>query len=660
MTVLVGALGAHSAPLNGGASPGRTFFDFANPVATAGTASLLDIPLPTGGSGLKVKQWRPNAGQLFYIAESTLPALTTSNTDVPLDAPLNLAVGDIIAFFVPYPGALQLSAAAGATAGVRYVGASDLTADIPSESLSTQLNYSINYQLKSSGGVGGGDQVILNNIPAAHVRNRLTGQITISLSGTYTGSPTSLQMRMHYADNDDVVPGFDWATYIASPSDGEFSGAPIVLPSTTRGYYASVRFSNETAVIGTTNPTVVAVKIVVYGESLARDMALVGSAVTPAAGVYYIDRDTGALSVPAAGDGNVTAANLLAAATGYGVVVATSGSGGMAMLPVNNAANYMHNAVTPTANYNNLLAAYAVGGEPIAMILLVGANDSYHANSIPAEYYQVYVDHFAQLRADTRADLPIFASLTGVHTSAPDSEAYGQHVMAQQAAFDATDNLWDVCHYDVARQDAVHPNAIGYPILGTRFANAIIEQVLGGNAPWQHPRILSAVQTDSTHTVLTLDLGDGDDVSAATAITGVTLSADGSTYDVTVGDVSGSATNQLTVTHASATVSHYRLLFGSNPDVSNPLVSNGLPVMPSQGSVAGPTQLNLTIAGIPDGQHRLVLDYAETRVFAGNVMFAGEAAQVTGLFVPAGVRLFGYWVGDNPPVDGCGITGVTE
>lgn len=73
-----------------------------------------------------------------------------------------------------------------------------------------------------------------------------------------------------------------------------------------------------------------------------------------------------------------------------------------------------------------------------------------------------------------------------------------------------------------------------------------------------------------------------------------------------------------------------------------------------------PSTFNITISGIPDGSHRIVLDdEAGNRIYDDNVTFASTVATIPSL-LDVGTRYYGYWPGTTPPTDGCGITGVTE
>jgi hypothetical protein len=73
--------------------------------------------------------------------------------------------------------------------------------------------------------------------------------------------------------------------------------------------------------------------------------------------------------------------------------------------------------------------------------------------------------------------------------------------------------------------------------------------------------------------------------------------------------------------------------------------------------------INLSITGVTDGLHRIVIvdnsTTPATVIHDDDVSFASEAGTIPTMPVAVGVRWFGLWFGDNAPTDGDGITGVT-
>ncbi len=73
--------------------------------------------------------------------------------------------------------------------------------------------------------------------------------------------------------------------------------------------------------------------------------------------------------------------------------------------------------------------------------------------------------------------------------------------------------------------------------------------------------------------------------------------------------------------------------------------------------------INLSITGITDGPHRIVIvdnsTTPATVIHDDDVSFTSEAGTIPTIPLAVGVRWFGLWFGDNAPTDGSGITGVT-
>lgn len=73
--------------------------------------------------------------------------------------------------------------------------------------------------------------------------------------------------------------------------------------------------------------------------------------------------------------------------------------------------------------------------------------------------------------------------------------------------------------------------------------------------------------------------------------------------------------------------------------------------------------INLSITGITDGLHRVVIvdnsTTPATVIHDDDVSFTSEAGAIPTIPLAVGVRWFGLWFGDNAPTDGSGITGVT-
>lgn len=121
--------------------------------------------------------------------------------------------------------------------------------------------------------VGGGS--IALTAPAAyrmHQRNVATNTASVTIAGTYTGSPSSIQYRFA---------GGAWQTLVASPSGGSFSQA--VTLGTGQGSI-DVRFSNETGV--TASRTLVGVGDIYIVAGQSNNVGVSPEVVTPVASAF--------------------------------------------------------------------------------------------------------------------------------------------------------------------------------------------------------------------------------------------------------------------------------------------------------------------------------------------------------------------------------------
>jgi hypothetical protein len=213
----------------GDSAPGRDFFSYSHTVQTSGVATSLNIEMFEGGAGLKIKQWRLVDGSLQFIAQSSLPSLSTGvNDDVALDSPLDLVSGDLISFFVPNNGARLSRASQANTSDAKWNGgASDYTATISETVLSTDLPYAILYSLKgeASSSSGASPSLAISS-PAEqnrYMQRNASNQHTYTVSGVVSDLPANAAIRYS-------LDGGAYQTLDSSPSTS-FSGS-ITVTST--------------------------------------------------------------------------------------------------------------------------------------------------------------------------------------------------------------------------------------------------------------------------------------------------------------------------------------------------------------------------------------------------------------------------------------------
>lgn len=154
---------------------------------------------------------------------------------------------------------------------------------------------------------GGAGSTIALTAPAAyrmHQRNVATNTASVTISGTYTGSPGSIEYRFA---------GGAWATLVASPVGGTFSQA-VTLP-TGQGDL-EVRFSSDTGVIASRALVGVGDVYIVAGQS--NHVGAASQTVQPAPGAFTaVQLDTATMQWKPLQEGLTQATNF-SGQSGYG------------------------------------------------------------------------------------------------------------------------------------------------------------------------------------------------------------------------------------------------------------------------------------------------------------------------------------------------------
>tara|TARA_R110000772_G_scaffold245181_3_gene358595 strand:+ start:1387 stop:3492 length:2106 start_codon:yes stop_codon:yes gene_type:complete len=431
---------------------------------------------------------------------------------------------------------------------------------------------------------------------------RISSSISLAVSGTYVGTPTNIERKVIYTDNLATVVGFDWATYITSPAANAFTGAAIVLPESSRQYRIDLRFSNNTGVTSSTNGFNTADKWLIYGQSLGAQLSTDGTGVAANSLSKYADPVSGVYSAPAAGNGATQFLNSLVSETGFAQIAVNAAVGGMALLEVNEstAGNFLWDSTDPnTVRYLEVKAAIAAVGSNIAGALYVqgerDASAGFDLNTIESSL----VSHFAQLRTDTRADLPIIISPIGRATGGGDGANWEQVKQAQISVSNNDANIFYTLKYDLPLSDVVHLTDAGYTTFGQRLANNAITNILGGAADWQSPTVANIEVVSTTSTRVNLTQGQGTDFTPTTGITGIELTEAGNGYGVTGITAARENATSILVSHNAATVTAGRLYFGAAPVITGIVLDNStlnLPIAPATASASG-TALTITESG---------------------------------------------------------------
>lgn len=338
--------------------------------------------------------------------------------------------------------------------------------------------------------------------PAAykvHQRSGGSNVATIPVTGTYVGTPTTIEYRWDSGS---------WATLDAAPTGGAFSGS---VASVTGGYRTlSVRFSNDTAVTGSRANVYVGEIFPWYGQSNPVGQLTDMQTYTAPGGVpssMFRDGSWQALADPvftsgyALGSPEILFANRMAALLGVpiGIIVTAYGSQPLAT-------GTMSLAPPSGQYYAAMLAtlASAVGtGGVRAVCYYQGETDA--SNSVTYAAYLAALQGLADaIATDIPGAPPLVAMQIGYGGGTVDNvrlaigDSWGTHGIVGGPSM-------------VQASNATHPTSGGDPdalgqIIADGFALAVVEKHFGGVAGSAYgPALVSATATSSTTTTFKFD-----------------------------------------------------------------------------------------------------------------------------------------------------------
>lgn len=436
--------------------------------------------------------------------------------------------------------------------------------------------------LLNLGFAGGGtpNTITLTDITAGKIVQRVSGVGSLTVSGTYTGTPTSIEARVVLHGTSTEVK--TWTVVDAAPTGGTFSGS---LTSITEGgwYNVQVRFSNDTGTTDAgTNKWGIGILIGVIGQSQARNYFTTGSGQSPDDLIRKYNElgwdVLGAASNGATAIGNTILAGLTTPVPiglldyGVGGTGLTSGVGGDYWLDLT--------AGKPWDLF--LTGVTAVGGEMEGIIWCQGEADAWSGVTYSA-YYTGLAVLAARLRSNItnrsgETNLPVYVSLLGRETTSPPTngtDAEYNDIRNAQIVFcgAAADTYLAANAIPLSLADNVHRDAAGYTDEGEQIAQTIL-YVLGEETYYAGPTIISVVEVDSTHLDITI-AGSGTDFTpvGAGAVTGFEVLDSGTPVSVT--DQSRNAANVIRITHGTVSgTKTIRYQYGKNPTVTGAIVDN--------------------------------------------------------------------------------------
>ena len=411
----------------------------------------------------------------------------------------------------------------------------------------------------------------INNYKIVQRETNNTGTTTIS--GTYTGTPTTIEARVTNDGGSTVVK--DWSTISSSPTGGTFSG-DIGQIAQGGWYNVQVRFSDNSATASGTNKFGVGMLVGVTGQSQA---------------VNWFYNATG-----------LTASSTTAVFRGGTTWVTTTMSSGAIAF-----SNKIHNALgnvpvgfidagingsvisswdeTTDANFINFIASStAIGGKLEYVVWNQGESDA-NAGTAEATYKTALGNVITNMRASTTRNrvgsLPFLTTVLGNLTS------YATDAQQQAIRNAETDGclVANTCYIaaqmiDATTTDGIHWDDAGYQLNGNRMAQTVLF-ILGNQSYYRGPYITSYIASTTSTFQINLTQNGGNDFAPTTSITGFTILDDASPETITSAIRVNANIIKLTISGTISGTPTVRYLYGYTNNSAN-VFDNSAMVLPME------------------------------------------------------------------------------
>jgi hypothetical protein len=473
---------------------------------------------------------------------------------------------------------------------------------------STILIFSIIIVL-SAMGIAHADTITLTDFTDGTVEQRTesTSNASVTISGTYSGTPTTIEARVvDDGTSDEVV---TWTEIDATPAGDVFSGA-LTIPE--GGWYnVQVRYSNDTGVTDEgSNKMGVGILIALIGQSNANSMINRGQTIAENAlfrlfnGTVWSTYD----NATTPGDGVRQLTNDIISAEGVPVGVIPYGVSGSALIRGIGAAagDWTDRASDPYDTFKTRADAASAAFEYV--IWMQGEQD---AETGATASHDGYEDALRALITAVRADfangsdqtnLPFIIAQTGRRTSSVNDSDHWEVKSAQLHVADNYADTYMVTTTDATLADAVHYDATFCITLGQRMAQTV-NKILG-NETYQGrgPKIEGCYLTDLDTIDVKLTHRGGTDITPTSGITGFEVLEDGAA--VTVSSVARQDATTVRLTLQSDLTSPdvvVRYQYGADPTVTTPIKDNSGLTLPLELFVLDIDLSNMMYVNLTDG-----------------------------------------------------------
>lgn len=408
---------------------------------------------------------------------------------------------------------------------------------------------------------------------------------TIIISGTYGGTPTSIQARVvEDGTSTEVV---TWTTIDDTLSGGTFSGTLSVPQG---GWYnVQVRFSNNYNVYANgTNAWGVGYVIAIGGQSNPLGWFENGTDVTPNSLLsYYYD---GAWGFPTVGNGATTFGNAIISETSLPVGLVNFSVG----------ATTIQNWID---DYNGIYTAFQTIMDTVGyidgLIWWQGEQDGITGNDyIETTYREDMATLFGMFRTDAptyRSTLPIFVGQTGRYNAGSDAatDRHWYGVRMAQVKYCLYDDVnaflaFTACDLDMG-EDPYHYTNASYTITGDRCAQTY--NYFLGNVTYsgRGPMMDYITKIDSTHVDVHID-HSGTDYTPTSSIPYFRLFEDSTEKSITAAQWNNHIIRLTSSSSIGTGTLTVKYKYGANPGTTNTVKDNTTLTLPLVPFDAPPTK----------------------------------------------------------------------
>lgn len=455
----------------------------------------------------------------------------------------------------------------------------------------------------ASGAVANGITITTPAAGRIHQRSGTTGTITVT--GTYTGSPTSIEARLVEDGTSTLLSTFDWSTKVASPAGGTYSFSFTSVPegSGKRFYNVQVRFGNDAGTTATSGKVGVGALVGVVGQSnaylLFRDRA---TATTPDAAVRVYG-NIGSWAAPDTAE--------MAGAIGLGNTLATLLDVPVGVLDYAYNASVLYTQWLPVSGTVNRIFTDGVAGlddKLEAVVWIQGEGDAAAGRS-QAQYYADLGTLFADWRTTSfgQASLPIVVATLARRTVAGYTDAQSQAITDAQIQKCADANIYRVDRKDLALDgDGIHHTAAAFETLGARCAQAVA-YAIGEVSYYRGPSIASVTEVTPGGAVFDVNLTHrgGTDFTPPTGVTGLRFLVAGTPATINSAVQQDDDTIRVTLSASPGSMPVVQNLYGAAPTITGVVLDNSALALPLEGTnAAGVTAQSTVIVSAASGRCR--------------------------------------------------------